>query len=297
MSGSHGYPATQQTSAPAHEAATASRSCSDTSGETEAARQSRVARMVELEIIPRLMLAHRTAAAATPVGSAVAIAPDDVAQFARLVLMQDDDTAMNAIDALIARDVPVERLLLELVAPTARYLGELWLQDLCNFTEVTVAAGRLQRILRELSPAIGPAPRRPLSSRRLLLLPCPGEQHTLGISMVHAFFLRAGWDVAGGAWADGAEARTWAASEWFDVAAFSLASEVRVGILRQSIDELRKESCNPALIIIVGGPLFDAKPELVAQVGADAMSSDAKTAPYLADSLVEAIPSGQASNG
>jgi MerR family transcriptional regulator, light-induced transcriptional regulator len=296
MSGSHGYPATQ-TSASAPEAASASRSSTDTSCETETARQSRVARMVELEIIPRLMLAHRTGGVAAPTGGAVAIAPDDVAQFARLVLMQDDDAAMNAIDALIARDVPVERVLLELVAPTARYLGELWVKDLCNFTEVTVGAGRLQRILRELSPAIGPAPRRPLSSRRLLLLPCPGEQHTLGVSMVHAFFLRAGWDVAGGAWADGADARTWAATEWFDVAAFSLASEVRVGILRQSIDELRRESCNPALIIIVGGPLFDAKPELVQQVGADAMSSDARSAPNLAEALVEAIPRTDASNG
>jgi MerR family transcriptional regulator, light-induced transcriptional regulator len=296
MSGSHGYPAAQ-TSASAHEADTASRSSSDTSGETEPARQARVARMVELEIIPRLMLAHRTAGVVAPVGDAVAIAPDDVAQFARLVLMPDEDMAMNAIDALIARDVPVERLLLELVAPTARYLGELWVKDLCNFTEVTVGAGRLQRILRELSPAIGPAPRRPLSSRRLLLLPCPGEQHTLGVSMVHAFFLRAGWDVAGGAWADGADARTWAAAEWFDVAAFSLASEVRVGILRQSIDELRRESCNPDLIIIVGGPLFDANPTLVSQVGADAMASDARSAPSLADALVEAIPAKQASGG
>jgi hypothetical protein len=182
-------------------------------------RFSQLARMIEQEIIPRLMLAHR--ALPDPVlrqaGPAHAIGADDVKQFAKLVLSHEEDVAFGAVQSLRARDVSIERIYLDLLAPTARYLGELWEEDLCNFTDVTVGLGRLQRVLRELSPELGKSVDHPDHGRRVLLLPCPGEQHTFGLVMVAEFFRMASWDVTGGAWAADTDAAALVESEWFDV--------------------------------------------------------------------------------
>jgi MerR family transcriptional regulator, light-induced transcriptional regulator len=251
-------------------------------------RMSQLARTIEQEIIPRLMLAHRTAAEPLlrPTGSGHTISADDVKQFAKLVLSHDEDVAFATIQSLRARDVSVEKIYLELLAPTARYLGELWEEDLCNFTDVTVGLGRLQRVLRELSPALGRSVEHPSQGRRVLLLPSPGEQHTFGLVMVAEFFRRAGWDVTGGAWAAGADAAALVGAEWFDVIGFSLGAEVHLGQLAASIAAVRHATCNQDLAILVGGPLFGVHPEFVGQVGADGMTIDGREAPLLAESLI-----------
>ena len=164
-------------------------------------RMSQLARTIEHEIVPRLMLAHRAAAEPLPIqaDTAFAVSFDDVKQFAKLVLSHDEDAAFAEIHSLHARDISIDRIFLDLLAPTARYLGELWDDDLCTFTDVTVGLGRLQRVLREFSPALGRSVEHPARGRRVLLLPGPGEQHTFGLVMVSEFFRRAGWDVTGGA--------------------------------------------------------------------------------------------------
>jgi len=251
-------------------------------------RMSQLARTIEEEIIPRLMLAHRTATEPMnrPAGVGYAITDADVKQFAKLVLSHDEDVAFATIQNLRARDVSVEKIYLDLLGPTARYLGELWEDDLCNFTDVTVGLGRLQRVLRELSPAMGRSVEHPAQGRRVLLLPSPGEQHTFGLVMVAEFFRRAGWDVTGGAWAAGTDAATLVGAEWFDVIGFSLGAEVHLKALADSIASVRHATCNRDVVILVGGPLFGAHPEFVGQVGADGMTIDGREAPLLAESLI-----------
>lgn len=253
-------------------------------------RMSQLARTIELEIIPRLMLAHRPARELAPrvtASSADPITQVDVQQFARLVLSDDEDAAFVGIEALRSRDVSVERIFVELLAPTARYLGHLWDEDLCTFTDVTVGLGRLQRVLRELSSALGHGVDHPTNGRRILLLPGPGDQHTFGLVMVAEFFRRAGWDVTGGAWASGADAAGLVSTEWFDVVGFSLGAEVQVPALAETITAVRQVTCNREVAILVGGPLFGLHPEFVGRVGADGMTIDGRQAPELAESLIE----------
>jgi MerR family transcriptional regulator, light-induced transcriptional regulator len=251
-------------------------------------RMAQLARTIEQEIIPRLMLAHRTTTEPLlrSVGVGYVITADDVKHFAKLVLSHEEDVAFATIQTLRSRDVSVEKIYLDLLAPTARYLGELWEDDLCNFTDVTVGLGRLQRVLRELSPALGRSVEHPSQGRRVLLLPSPGEQHTFGLVMVAEFFRRAGWDVTGGAWAAGADAAALVSAEWFDVIGFSLGAEVHLGQLAASIAAVRHATCNQDLAILVGGPLFGVHPEFVGQVGADGMTIDGREAPLLAESLI-----------
>lgn len=247
-----------------------------------------LARAIEHEIIPRLMLAHRTASAClTP-----QTRPDqqvnvqDVQAFARLVLSPDENLAQVCIDAMRLRGISVETIYLDLLAPVARHLGELWEQDLCDFTEVTIGLGRLHRVLRELSPAFGSSSAQFTNGRRILLLPGPGEQHTFGLVMVAEFFRRAGWDVAGGPWEAGADPAVMVKREWFDVVGFSMASELHVAELGACIAQVRKVALNPEVVVIVGGPAFAMHPEYVAQVHADLVANDGSKAPTLAEQLV-----------
>ncbi len=251
-------------------------------------RMSQLARTIEQEIIPRLMLAHRTAAEPLlrSAGLAHAISLDDVKQFARLVLSHEEDAAFVAIHSLRAREVSIDRIFLELLAPTARYLGELWDDDLCNFTDVTVGLGRLQRVLRELSPALGRSVEHPAQGRRILLLPGPGDQHTFGLLMVAEFFRRAGWDVTGGAWTADVDVAALVGAEWFDVVGFSLGAENHLQALADCISALRHAACNRELKVLVGGPLFGVHPEFMARVGADGMTIDGREAPLLAEGLI-----------
>lgn len=248
-------------------------------------RIAQLARTIEHEIIPRLMLAHRVSDEPPPPAAAADGRHFDAAAvqgFARSVIGPDDGLAWAEVEAHCARGVPIEQIYLDLLAPAARCLGRWWTEDLCDFTDVTIGLGRLQRIMRELSPSFGRLVDRPVDPMRVLLLPAPGEQHTFGLVMVAEFFRRAGWDVAGGAWESGSDAARMVAAEWFDVLGLSLAAEVHVDALAQCIADARAASRNRELAVIVGGPIFDLRPDFRARVDADFVSVDGRSAPELA---------------
>jgi methanogenic corrinoid protein MtbC1 len=250
-------------------------------------RMSQLVRTIENEIIPRLMLAHRaTAEVPAPAVGSHRIGRPDVEHFAKLMLAHDEEPSFRAVMAYRQRGVSIEELYLDLLAPAARYLGELWDEDLCTFTDVTVGLGRLQRVLRELSPAFGASVEHPIAGRNALLVPTPGEQHTFGLVIVGEFFRRSGWSVSGSGWIAGADAAALVAAEWFDVVGFSLGAEIHLDALTESIRSVKHESCNRDIVVIVGGPLFAQRPELVEAVDADGMTIDGRDAPSLAERLI-----------
>lgn len=251
-------------------------------------RMSRLVRTIEHEIIPRLMLAHRAPVESFAAGTdgEPAIGAVDVTQFAQLVLTGEEDRTFEAVEVWRARGVPVDKIYLDLLGPTARHLGDMWTEDLCTFTDVTIGLGRLQRVLRELSPSFGNAVEHPADGRRVLLLPSPGEQHTFGLIMVAEFFGQAGWDVTGGAWAADADAASLVSGEWFDVVGFSLGAEVHLDALKETIRVVRHATCNPNLAILVGGPMCGWAPDCCERVGADGMTADGREAPELAERLI-----------
>ena len=248
-----------------------------------------LAKAVEYEIIPRLMLAHRVPeeCAAHPLTANQRVTPEDVAVFAELVLHQDDFAVRECVIALRDRGVPIEAIFLDLLSPVARHLGEMWERDLCSFTEVTVGLGRLQKVLRENSAAFGQFPSSGHSEqgRRILLMPCPGEQHTFGLSMVAEIFHRASWDVVTCFMPTDAASEV-VRREWYDVVGFSLGNEAGVPLLREAMGRVRDLSQNPLVSIIAGGPLFSLQPELGAQVPADAIITHGPQAPAVAEKLV-----------
>jgi methanogenic corrinoid protein MtbC1 len=248
-----------------------------------------LAKAVEYEIIPRLMLAHRYPHECIAAEAAIEpVSPEEILEFARLVLHEDDASLQSNVLAIRSRGVPVQAIFLDLLAPVARHLGELWERDLCDFTEVTMGLGRLQQVLRDNSAdfsqpvAVNDAP----PGRRILLAPCPGEQHTFGLSLVAEFFHRAGWDVATHFGASDVSPAMLVQQDSYDVVGFSLGSESSLVRLAECMAQVRHVSRNPSVRIIAGGAIFALHPEYAAQISADAIITDGSAAPELAEKLV-----------
>ncbi len=244
--------------------------------------------LLEAEIIPRLMLAHRTTPSAG--FGAPAIRTSDVEAFARALLERTPHTASMMLDVHRARGVPLEDIYLALFAPAARYLGELWEADLCNFSQVTLCLWRLQSLVHSTHPSFhahSPTVLYPTGERRILLATLPAQQHTFGLSIVSEFFRRDGWIVLSVPAPEPGEILGTLAAQWFDVLGLSGSSDGEVDDLRRTIAAARKTSRNPRLTVMVGGPLFLRHPTLAADIGADGMSVDAPGAVRLAGRLVQ----------
>ncbi|MEY4653023.1 MAG: hypothetical protein RI884_1604 [Pseudomonadota bacterium] len=242
-------------------------------------------------IIPRLIQAHAADSHPQPAPDLGAltghpISAADIKDLVRMVLLPDDGAAMACVEAMRLRGIPVETLFIDLLAPAARHLGELWEEDLCNFADVTVGVGRLQQAMRNLSPGLVTRPPQGGAHRAILLAPAPGEQHTFGLVMVGDFFRSAGWDVDGGP-ALSVDVETLVRRGWYDVVGLSLASEVHLPRLGTAIAAIRKASMNPRVGILVGGPMFLRQAGLAAEVGADAVAINGSLAPEIAEKLVE----------
>jgi methanogenic corrinoid protein MtbC1 len=252
---------------------------------------ARLSRTVESEIIPRLMLA--LGRSAEPACAALLIepltGPGEVAAFATVLLEQDIDRVLRHVEDLRARGMALEDVYLRLLAPTARHLGEMWVADTLDFTMVTIALGRLQQVVREVSSTSRNEtdPRDQLL--RALLVPAAGEQHTFGLVMVAEFFLRAGWDVWGGPLSTTEEVVALVSGEWFDMVGVSLSRESLLANVAIEIREIRRASRNQAIAVMVGGPVFTAHPQLALEVGADATAPDGKAAPIAAERLVDRL--------
>lgn len=227
-------------------------------------------------------------AAAPAPGPPPTIAPAEQEELLELALGADDAAVAAFIDALVQRGVSVGAIYLELLAPAAETLGRMWGDDTCDFLDVTLATGRLQRVVRELGHGfVGSAPAGEVAGRALLSA-IPGEQHTLGLFMVAEYLLRDGWGVRVLTPQTSADLGAVMRDEWFDVVGFSAACDTRLLALRHEIAAVRRHSSNPKVSALVGGRIFVEHPDLVGRVGADGFAVCAADAPGCARALLAA---------
>ncbi len=257
-------------------------------GEANLQRAGLLAAAVEREVLPRLLVAHRHYAA--PQQQLCAPGSAEVEQMTGLVLANDVTAQDELVRRLRVGGTDIDSLYLDLLAPAARRLGEMWEQDLCDFTEVTVGLWRLQTIVRDLGRSvIVPVPQQAAPTRRVLLLPAPGEQHTFGLAVVGEFFHRDGWLVSVGLLATAADLGSAVRHESFDVVGISVGCGERLEPVAAAVRAARRASCNAAVRIMVGGPVFIAHPEFAALLGADATASDGREAVLRANGLLAVL--------
>ena len=243
-----------------------------------------LARIVEAEILPRLMLAHRRAARRAVPGRAPSA--QDIAAFSAMLLAPGPVDIDAQAAALRDGGLPLPNLLLDLLAPAARHLGELWEDDVCDFLAVTEGLGRLQAISRRLcaqleNESVPPA------GRSVLLLPCPGETHLFGVSIVASFFREAGWQVTMATPGPGLDPAALLRDDWFDVIGLSVSCASVVPALAATVPRLRGASRNPDLRVIVGGPYFAQAGADSLPVEVDACVLDGRQAPGVAEALLD----------
>jgi methanogenic corrinoid protein MtbC1 len=238
------------------------------------------------------MIPDAPAPSSTPAGGKVGRAPGqctvpgDLQALTRACLADDLVEARALCSRLGAQGVSVRSLLIDLVTPVARHLGELWSDDACDFVQVTVATALLRELVLDIAPepeANAPADAEAL---RIMLAPVPGSQHTLGLLVLSRCFALAGWAVWSNPCATLAELREQTSRVWFDAVGFSIGSQLHATGLAEAITAVRASSVNPDVQLIVGGPALLDDDELGQRVGADGAALDADSALRLARALV-----------
>lgn len=239
---------------------------------------------IETAVIPRMLLTHRTEEAPS---RAIAqrrkeVRSAHVDELAKLLLDHDSSLASEFVDAYVRDGTPLDVVLLELLAPAARLLGEMWEADLCGFVEVTLGLSRMQHMLRRYGRGAEPDEAGMGRGHCVLLVPTPGEQHTFGLRLIEEFLLRDGWDVRCNLMSSRAETISTVSSGFFDVVGFTLSGEMLMASLMSTIVDVRRASRNRGIRVMVGGFIFVEHPEFLQQVGADAIARDAYDAVRLA---------------
>lgn len=246
-------------------------------------------RTIEREIIPRLLMTHRTGAA--PSRQVMPPSTGDIDQrsfreFLEAIRGTNDQLSTDIVRTLLQDGMPPDVIMMDLLAPAADTLGEMWYRDECGFVDVTVSVGRLQRILRELGQRQSLIPGKFNSPGRILVSSLPGEQHTLGLYIVAEFFYSDGWGVVIGPPTEETPTPQLVASEWFDLVAFSVSRDDALLPLRHEIAATRRRSLNPRVRILVGGHAVNEHRDAVKLLGADARATDPHDAIRVAHQLL-----------
>lgn len=171
---------------------------------------------------------------------AVRPAESEVVGFTGIVLQGSTDEATAFMRDLHASGISADSIYLDLLAPSARYLGELWTTERSDFVEVTVALHRLQDLahkfsayLRGMDDAETVLPAGP----RALCVAMPGEQHVFGAQLVGEFLRRARWDVWDAPGATEPDIISLLAREWFTIVGISVSTldqpEALAGLVRR----------------------------------------------------------------
>ena len=249
-------------------------------------------RMVEGEIIPRLLMAHRHEPNFAPdrtkhvTESGATLAPLEIESFLSLPLHCEASDLLNEIERFLAGGVSVERIFIDLLANSARHLGDLWEDDECDFVDVTMGLWRLQEVMRIIamrSPVIMRTVEAPPS---VLFAPMPGDQHSFGALMIEEIFSRAGWESEVLFEPKTKELLAILSKRAFDLVGLTVTNDCPSGDLADLVSAIRSVSRNPAVRVIVGGRAINADPAIAAAAGADGTAPDANSALVLAEQLM-----------
>jgi methanogenic corrinoid protein MtbC1 len=243
-----------------------------------------MASLIADEIIPRLIAAHRAESGEACGAEAIVLDPVHLADMA----IQSDARHLADISELaMSEGLSFETLMLDVMAPAARILGERWEDDRADFIEVTLGLWRLQELVHELASRRCGADTGPvMHERRILCAVAPGDDHSFGSLLLEEMFRRAGWSSSGLRGASRAQLLRQVSEGWFEIIALTVSVERNSAVLTDLVADLRAASCNPGVSIMVGGPVFNDHASLADEIGADATASNARAALHQAELLV-----------
>ncbi|MEO1045534.1 MAG: cobalamin-dependent protein [Pseudomonadota bacterium] len=213
------------------------------------------------------------------------ISGSDVSFFTALALEGDARKLLDFVDHCLATGSSIETIYVDLLAPSARRLGQYWDEDRADFVDITMGLWRVQEILREMTLRIPPAMDAGHGQRSALFSTMPGEQHSLGTLMVAECFQRAGWDADVLMEPTRSELTGKFANRHYDLIGLTVSVDCPTATISSLIKAIRTVSTNPDICILLGGRVINEQPDLVEICGADGTAVDAPGAVALANEL------------
>jgi Sensors of blue-light using FAD len=226
-------------------------------------------------VIPQLAARH----SADPKKTIRPVAHPRVMELAKLLISNDPSSALQLFEDIHSAVPSLNQFYASVIEPTARALGDFWKTEQCTEFAVTAGLCRLQTAIRSMG-SISPwqtSPDGPLKA--VLVAPQPGELHMLGAVLDDDILLRAGWQTQCEFPSTDEDMQTLVSNTWFDALDLSLSvafsREQWLPRLTETIAKARIASCNPELVVVVGGRVFYEQPGLEKTVGANGASSTA----------------------
>jgi len=236
---------------------------------------------IESEIIPRLLMGHNLGPNYDLSGdetSEIEVKQVEIVDFCQTLIDGPVEDCFSYIQSMQKSGHSLMSLYINLIPPSTRRLQELWENDENSFTEVTIALGRAQNLIHQLSPIFVNQSNFSDFQGNALLVNVPGSQHTLGILMLGEFFKLAGWNTTVEIDISGDELKDRIRLQACDLVAISVSCEAQWDTMQSLLKEIKRFSKNKEVLTMVGGPLFDYKPELVSACSADVCTLTAEEA-------------------
>lgn len=202
--------------------------------------------------------------------------PSEVERLCDALLSQDNRAADRIILEARQDGAEVEAIYLGYVAAAARRLGDLWDADQITFVDVTLACGKLFRIIRGLRHIIAPSIIENRDERPAMFALVPGETHTLGIEIAADLFRRNGWDIDMMVGMDHDTLLDRAEERNYRAIVLVASSDALIARLTRLVLALRIS--HPLSQIVVAGNIVEHHPDIGTLVGADDVIKDIETA-------------------
>jgi methanogenic corrinoid protein MtbC1 len=241
--------------------------------------------VIESQIVPQLVRAHAEQLATGPALATQHLNPSasTMAEFANLCHHEDETACWDFVERLVQQRHSVPEVLLNLITPAARYLGEMWEQDRLDFSHVTLALLRMQNMTHHYGFLNRRAHHQAGPKLRALVAAAPGSQHLLGLAMVSEFFVNDGWDVTVDVATSEHDLLQAVSKDWFEVVGLSVGLLEQLDTLPALVKALRQHSHNPKVVVLLGGAAF-SHPSRAGQVDTADAADGADTA-YGADAV------------
>jgi methanogenic corrinoid protein MtbC1 len=246
--------------------------------------------LIESQIIPRLLEAHPRTGAANAQNFKLAYQPleGEIAAFAQLCIAREPEDVLAFIEKLLLDSIDCSSIFLNLIAPAARHLGQMWDEEGADFTQVTLGLLRMHQITHRLGYEYQGGPQKAGPSKRIMLACAPGSQHILGLAMVSEFFRKDGWQVVVEVSSTPHELCNAVKNEWFDLIGLSVSLTEQFDRLPVLIATLKEKSRNNNIPVLLGGPAFFSDQVDATSLGANGICADALEGVQLASLLVAA---------
>ncbi len=181
-----------------------------------------------------------------------------------------------------------ENLLVEVLGPTLKKVGEMWHGDEFSLAHAYIASKIAEDALEKYERERGEVLAGVTANGPVILGNIEDDCHPLGRKIVVTFLKANGWDVHD--LGIDIEAKTFV-DEAVRVGAKVIGVSAMIFTTAENIQKVRAEIDNKGMkgksMLAVGGAVFRLRPELVKQVGGDGTAEDAIEAPELFTNLLK----------